>query len=66
MAVVQRAFVDFLKSVDLPKVRDEEFCLKAANAFQKNEVMQSIGSCCRPCLQFVVPSDVRYGRHHGV
>ena len=40
---LQRAFIDFLKTVDLPKVRDEEFCVKAATAFWKNEV------CCFAC-----------------
>ena len=38
MAVLQRAFVDFLKSVDLPKVRDEEYCVKAGTCFHKNEM----------------------------
>ena len=35
---LQRAFVDFLKTVDLPKIRDDDFCVKAATAFHKNEV----------------------------
>ena len=44
---LQHAFVDFLKTVDLPKVRDEEFCVKAATAFWKNEV------CCFACSLFL-------------
>ena len=36
--MASQAFVDFLKSVDLPRVRDEPFIQKALAAFAHNEV----------------------------
>ena len=64
---VQRSFIDFLKTVDMPKERDEEFCLKAGTAFLRNEVLHFIAACEHPGMYVVVvPSDVRCGGHHGV
>ena len=61
---LQRAFVDFLASVDLPKIRDEEFCVKAATAFHKNEVMYFTCLAAFSYMQRMI-SDVRLGRHYG-
>lgn len=57
MAEIQRSFLDFLGVVDIPKVRDEEYLVKAATAFIRNEV--SPRSCS--CVVFRAPSFVSDG-----
>jgi hypothetical protein len=46
-------FVDFLKSVDLPKVRTEEYCKVAGSAFHKNDVMHFFCVLCMYCGMFL-------------
>ena len=38
MCTIQQSFIDFLKTVDLPKVREDEHCITAVTAFAKNAV----------------------------
>ena len=49
---IEQGFIAFLATVDLPRIREQEYLLRAATAFVRNEVrvMRYLGSGGRSCL----------------